>query len=218
MKRIRILPLLLLLVCVSMIIKVLDITGHYDGVNSHIVQSRMEALAQEEPKASEEPLYEATDSQPVWSPGAPVGPKEVKPSSEDANKRTILESLAKRRQELEEWAKSIALKENILNATRNKINEKMEELKALKQEVSQLLGQYDQKEQHKIDRMVKIYESMKAKDAAKIFEQMDLGILMEVISNMKEKKAAPILASLPPERARQVTERLILQRRLKEER
>src|SRR3546814_19626533 len=53
--------------------------------------------------------------------------------------------------------------------------------------------------------LVKIYESMKPKDAARIFEHLDMEVLLEVVERMKERKTAPILAELDPERASTVT-------------
>lgn len=202
--KIRILPVLLLIVFASMLVKIVDFTDYYGSVSDIVIDARLAALAQEE----------ESENDPVWSEGAPSGPEEIKPSPENKTEKNILENLSSRRKELEEWSASIAMKENILNATENKINRKMEELRELKFQVAKLLDQYEQKEQKKIKRMVKIYENMKSKNAAEIFERMNMEILMEVISNMKESKAAPILAKLRPERAKEITERLILQRRI----
>ncbi len=44
-----------------------------------------------------------------------------------------------------------------------------------------LLAQYNDKEDSKIRSLVKIYENMKAKDAARIFNEMEMPILLEVI-------------------------------------
>jgi flagellar motility protein MotE (MotC chaperone) len=216
MHKIRILPLLLLVVFVSVVVKAVDFSGHYDLSDLSMTAARMTALAKSDEPDDSESIDGTKEA--VWKSGAPDGPQLVKPTGEFKDRQVVLESLAERRKKLEEWAESIALKENLLSATRNKINKKMGELLTLKQEVSTLLEQYELKEKYKIDRMVKIYESMKAKSAANIFEKMDLKILMQVISNMKESKAAPILAKIAPERARVITESLILQGRLRQER
>lgn len=194
-----------------MLVKLLDVTGYYSTVSDIIVEAKLEALAQEQE------LEEDTGNNPVWSPGAPEGPQEINPSSDNPTQRSVLENLSNRRKELEKWAASIAMKENILNATENKINQKMDELRSLQLQVGSLLKQYDDKEREKIHRMVKIYESMKPQSAAAIFERMNMELLMEIISYMKEVKAAPILAKLQPERAKQVSERLLLKNRLPEQ-
>ena len=49
---------------------------------------------------------------------------------------------------------------------------------------------------------------MKPKDAARIFEELDLEVLLQVVQRMKEAKVAPILAAMDPKRATEVTTRL----------
>ena len=59
---------------------------------------------------------------------------------------------------------------------------------------------------------MKVYESMQPKDAAKIFDDLQLGILMEVAVNMKESSLASVLAKMKPEKARELTIRLATKR------
>ena len=55
---------------------------------------------------------------------------------------------------------------------------------------------------------------MKPKDAARIFEELDMEVLLEVIERMKERKTAPILAQMNPQRAKTVTLELAQRREL----
>ena len=65
-------------------------------------------------------------------------------------------------------------------------------------------------------RLVKIYESMKPKDAARIFAELELSILLDVISRMREQKSASILAAMDPIQAKTVTSELALRNQLPE--
>jgi len=56
--------------------------------------------------------------------------------------------------------------------------------------------------------LVKIYENMKPKDAAPIFEQLDMDVLLDIVDRMKEAKVAPILAQMNPAKAKEVTDEL----------
>ena len=47
--------------------------------------------------------------------------------------------------------------------------------------------------------------TMKPKEAARIFEQLDLPVLLDVLERMKETKTSPILASMEPGKAKAVT-------------
>ena len=126
----------------------------------------------------------------------------------------LLRTLSKRREELDVWAKDAQNKENVLKAAELKIDNKLSELKALKEEVTNLLNEYNDKENIKIKSLVKIYESMKPKDAAQIFERLDMPVLLQVIDHMKEVKVAPILANVNPQRAKEITIEFANQKRL----
>ena len=56
--------------------------------------------------------------------------------------------------------------------------------------------------------LVKLYESMKPREAAAIFNDLAMPVLLEVLDRMKEAKAAPVLAAMQPDKARQVTAEL----------
>lgn len=129
----------------------------------------------------------------------------------------ILQRLSKRREKLDEWQKEIETRENVLNLTQTKIDQKLSELRTLKKQVEEILAQYNAKEDAKTTTLVKIYENMKPKNAADIFSQMDMNTLLEVASKMKEAKLAPILAQMDPKLARELTERFAKRGKLPEE-
>lgn len=127
----------------------------------------------------------------------------------------ILQSLSERREELEQRAQEIDLKEKLLEGTELRINDKLEEIKQLKQQVDILLTEYNNHEDKKISGLVKVYETMKPKDAAKIFNELDMPIMLQVVDRMSSRKVAPVLAGMDPERARDLTIELAEYRRLK---
>jgi flagellar motility protein MotE (MotC chaperone) len=126
----------------------------------------------------------------------------------------LLKELSKRRQKLEEENKDLAVREQLLNATENKIDQKVSELKDLKTKLEDLMKQYNQKENGKILSLVKIYENMKPKDAAKIFDELEMPVLLKVAGNMKEIKVAPIIAGMNPVKARELSIELAKQKPL----
>lgn len=126
----------------------------------------------------------------------------------------LLQNLGRRREELDRWETNIQVKEAALDATEKRINDKITQIEAMKKEVSELLAQYNQQEDTKIKSLIKIYENMKPKDAARIFDDMEMPILLLVIDKMAEKKAAPILAEMTPQKARQVTVQLAAERQI----
>ncbi len=126
----------------------------------------------------------------------------------------LLQSLSKRREELERWENNIQIKEAALGATQKRIDDKIKQIEAMKKQVAVLLAQYNDKEDAKINSLVKIYENMKPAEAARIFDEIEMPILLMVINAMAEKKAAPILAAMNPKKAKQLTVELANERKI----
>lgn len=117
----------------------------------------------------------------------------------------LLKELSKRRETLDKEKADLNVREQVLKATENKIDKKVSELKTLQTQLEELMKQYEQKENSKILSLVKIYEAMKPKDAAKIFNELEMPVLLKVVSNMKEIKVAPVIASMDPVKARELS-------------
>ena len=126
----------------------------------------------------------------------------------------LLKELAKRREKLEKDKKDLSVREQVLKATENKIDQKVIDLKSLQSQLEDLMKQYEQKENSKILSLVKIYETMKPKDAAKIFNELEMPVLLKVVSNMKEVRVAPVIASMDAVKARELSIELSMQKPL----
>ncbi|OJV16030.1 MAG: hypothetical protein BGO27_04195 [Alphaproteobacteria bacterium 33-17] len=125
--------------------------------------------------------------------------------------------LKQRRKDLEEREKTITDKENIIIVSERRMNEKVAEIKKLREDIRSMLNTYKTEQQEKIDSLVKIYSNMKPKEAARIFEELDMSTLLTVIARMKEAKSAPILAEMNPIKARDITIELANQKKFSED-
>jgi flagellar motility protein MotE (MotC chaperone) len=126
----------------------------------------------------------------------------------------VLQNLSERREKLESWEMELDTRAGLLEAATNRIDDKVRELKAIEKTVAGLIKTYDAKEEAKLKSLVKIYESMKAKDAARIFEQLEMPIILDVVERMREAKVALVLAKMGSEKAKTVTTELALRRQL----
>src|SRR5690606_25681319 len=81
------------------------------------------------------------------------------------SEREVLERLAARRIELDNYARDLEIKAGLVEASSKKLDEKLAGLKQLKEETEVLLASYREHEDVKIRSLVKIYENMKPKDA-----------------------------------------------------
>jgi len=120
----------------------------------------------------------------------------------------VLQKLAQRRQELDKRAADIAQQQVLLKAAEQRIDDKIAKLQSMETDIGGLADKRDQQEDARLKSLVKIYETMKPADAARIFEQLDMPVLLDVLKRMREAKAAPILAAMDPERAKIATTEL----------
>ena len=117
----------------------------------------------------------------------------------------LLQKLAERRASLDKRAAEQSQREVLLEATEKRIDEKIAKLETLKKEIAGLADKQSAEDDARLKSLVKIYETMKPHDAARIFEQLDMPVLLGVVERMKERNAAPILAALDPAKAKALT-------------
>ena len=129
---------------------------------------------------------------------------------------SLLQSLSKRREEIERRARGLEEREVLLQAAERRIEEKVAVLKELQKVVEDLLNEQKDVTESQYGSLVKIYENMKPKSAARIFEELDLEILLPVIARMKERKIALILAKMNAQKAKTITTELAQRRKLPE--
>jgi flagellar motility protein MotE (MotC chaperone) len=129
----------------------------------------------------------------------------------DSEKAMLLE-LRERRQELETRETILAGRESMLAAAEKKVSDRVDELQGLQKRLETLDASHRQQENTAWQGLVKVYETMKPRDAAAIFNELDMPVMLAVIDRMKEAKASAILAAMIPDKARDVTTQLVQSR------
>ncbi|MDB5411095.1 MAG: hypothetical protein JWL84_6007 [Rhodospirillales bacterium] len=117
----------------------------------------------------------------------------------------VLQTLAKRRAELDKRAGEVDQREALLQVAEQRINEKIAKLEEMQQSIATSFKKEDQLDDAKLKSLVKVYETMKPKEAARIFEQLDLPVVLDVMERMKDRGTAAILAAMDPVKAKAVT-------------
>jgi len=128
----------------------------------------------------------------------------------------VLQTLSKRREKLDKIEKTIAKREALLKAAETEVDRKIAELSKIKSELENLLNSQKTIQEDRVKSLVKIYEGMKPKQAATIFNTLEMDILLAVMGRMSERKTSPILANMSPDKARKVTIKLAKQHQLPE--
>src|ERR1019366_9715600 len=133
-------------------------------------------------------------------PGGAVVPQPVSPSE-----RAILERLQSRRQELEARAREIDIRESLLKAAEKRIESRIEELKAVESRISTATEQKAEADAARFKGIITMYEGMKPKDAAKVFDRLEMPVLIEIATQIAPRKMSDILGLMQTEAAERLT-------------
>jgi flagellar motility protein MotE (MotC chaperone) len=160
-------------------------------------------VAQASPPAPSQPQ---SPPQRVPPPTPPQPPPE--PTAEQRAERALLEGLRARRAELDAREQAMAAREMVLAAAERRLAQRIEELTTLQQRLQGLERTGSEREEAGWRQMVKLYEGMRPRDAAAIFDELELPVLVPLVDRMREAKAAPVLGAMKPDRARLLTAEL----------
>jgi flagellar motility protein MotE (MotC chaperone) len=155
-------------------------------------------------KPTEEAAKPAVAAPDVTKPeGVVVYPAQDQPVS--PSERAILERLQSRRQELEARAREIDIRESLLKAAEKRIEARIQELKAVESRIAATSEQKTEADAARFKGIITMYESMKPKDAAKVFDRLDMPVLFEIASQIAPRKMSDILGLMSTEAAERLT-------------
>jgi len=117
----------------------------------------------------------------------------------------VLKRLKERREELDARSRDMDMRANMLKAAERRVEAKLAELKATEARIKDTLGTRDRQEAQQFKSIVAMYENMKSKDAARIFDRLDMKVLVSVSTEINPRKMAEILAQMTPEAAERLT-------------
>ena len=148
-----------------------------------------------EASSSGAPGAVAPDAKPVMKDPLLLSPAEIE----------VLQELSARRAQLDRRAGDLDQQQIVMQAAEKRIDEKIAKLEALQKSIQSTVDKQNAADDARAQSLVKIYETMKPADAAQILSQLDLPILLQMLSRMKEAKTAPILAAMDPSKAEAIT-------------
>jgi flagellar motility protein MotE (MotC chaperone) len=219
-RTIRVIPVVLVAVCALAVLKIagLVIDGGY--VFDYDPHSTKRSWAQENinfPGREDTDITGSTHGEPEKKEEAPKpAAPETKPDgvvyhpeenqqSVSPSEKAILERLQSRRQELDARAREIDIRESLLRAAEQRIQAKTDEMKAIEQRISAASGQKAEAENARFKSIVTMYEGMKPKDAAKVFDRLEMPVLLEIASQIAPRKMSDIMGLMMPESAERLT-------------
>ena len=119
--------------------------------------------------------------------------------------RAILERLQERRQELDTRARELDIREGLIAAAEKRVEGKITELKQVEAQIGTAEEKKDEAEAARLKGLITMYENMKPRDAAKIFDHLEMGVLLEVAARINPRKMSDILAQMSADAAERLT-------------
>jgi flagellar motility protein MotE (MotC chaperone) len=148
----------------------------------------------------------AAGAQPSAAMPAEAAPAEAPVT--DAERKLLLD-LRHRRAELDTRARELDQRDAVMAAAEQKLSARVVQLTALQARLEALETEREKHDAANWAGLVHVYETMKPRDAAEIFNALDMQVLLGVLDRMADRKAAPILAAMQPDRARLATQLLV---------
>ena len=207
-KSFRILPFFIFLAVLTLSVKVnnvFDLLKHPE--TSKISISQKSAYAEEKQTQETAELSKVLNS---GNSSTTVAPNNMRPDNGFSQSEImILQELAERREALDLRSKEIDRKAVQLKVAEDEIDKKIKQLQDYEQRLKKLMVEYNKEEREKITSLAKLYMNMKPKDAARIFNTLDMSILIPLLKEMKPATTSAILSQMNAERVKEVTAELI---------
>jgi flagellar motility protein MotE (MotC chaperone) len=124
-----------------------------------------------------------------------------------AEQVSIFNKLEDRRKALDSKEQELVKLEEELQKQRVELDERVQELEKLRTKIADRLTERVGVDQQRVDKLVEIYSNMKPQNAAKLFEEIDEDLAVEVLGKMKKKNMADILNLLKSDKAQRLSER-----------
>ena len=203
--RIRLLPVLMMAVALLFGLKVDGIRDGVSQIRAGVLEAKAETPAKEKPGESG---AEALAKEPE----KPSDPNDI--STMSGSEVALLQKLVSRREELESQSRKLETRETLLTAAEKRVEERITKLKEIESSVAALIERFDKQEEERLAKLVQVYESMKPKSAAAIFDQLDMPVLLSVAKRMDEAKMAEVLSKMSPDAAKRLTMEMAQQKKL----
>lgn len=116
--------------------------------------------------------------------------------------------IEKRERELSEKERALAEKEALLKSLQKDIEGKLARLEEIQRNIEAFRKEQERLKNEKIDSLVKIYGTMKPKEASKLLEKLDDDLVVNIISRMTTEQAAKIIANMDVKKAAEISQKL----------
>ena len=119
--------------------------------------------------------------------------------------KRIVAILKDKLSDLDQREKAVQAREKELKVLQGDVEEKLEQMQALRQSLQKLLGQKRRVQKERVKELSGIFENMNPGRAAQAMLSMDRKLAIGILSNMRKKLAGEVLDQMPGEKAAQIS-------------
>lgn len=188
-----------------------DVTGSVGGAKKETKPEAAKGESKSEGKGAAKADTKGETKEAKAKPVAPLpdaGGLVIPPNMDKLppkGERAILERLHERRTELDSRDRDLDMRENLIKVAEKRLAAHVAELKEVEKRITAAHEARDEDEAKRFKSIVAMYENMKPKDAARIFDRLDMKVLVEVSTQLKPRTMSEIMAAMSAEAAQRLT-------------
>ena len=203
-RKLRILPIFIFIAVLTLSLRISSVISNINSTENTIISFETTSTHAEDSSKTE-----TTDLTAVLNKNSETENKADNSTTFTQSEIEILQELAKRREALDLRDKEIDKKAAQLEITEEEIQKKLSQLQEYEAKLRQLMQDYNQKEKSKLTSLVKLYTTMKTKDAARIMATLDIELVTALLKEMKPSTSSAILSQMDAAKAKAITNQLI---------
>ncbi len=205
--------LVILVMLAILSLKLMVATGNlvvqFNGMGAFF--STPEVLATDQKKNTTQPVEKQSADKPAQESG-PIQMQEPEPvqaaKSSSASSAEILSYLEQKEMELKRRERNLQEQELHLLEMQKEAEQKLQELIVIQKDIQSFRNEKTEAKNASVRSLAQIYGSMKPKEAAKLLENMDEKLVVNIVSTLKSNEAAEILAVMDSKKAAKISEAL----------
>ncbi len=200
----RLLPVFIFMAVLTLSLRINDVCDGLKNASRADIGFAAPAMAEDHPSEETSQLSQILERSDITNAAtAPAG------TTFTQSEIAILQELAERREALDLRSKEIDKKVVQLKVTEEEINKKLAQLQAYEKKLRSLMQEYSAKEKERLNSLVKLYASMKPRDAARILNTLDIEVSTALVREMKPSASSAILSQMDATKAKAITDALI---------
>ena len=164
--------------------------------------------AEHAPAAQSAPTAPHEANAPAQAASAQCTPTLAQMAGLSQSEVEVLQALGARRQALDQRATQMETQDDLMTAAERRLDERLAQLHQLEGTVNTLLGHLDEAQETRLTSLVDVYQRMRSKDAANVFNGLDDAVMVQVASRMRQANLAEVMGHMTPDRARHLTQLL----------